>query len=246
MFTAFLSFFAFGHVPGYRESFGIVCVILGVVLVGLSDYLDKKESEDKDTTTIILGDCMAIVGAFLAACQVVLEEKYLKQYDIPPLQAAGWEGLFGFIIMIFVQLIGQFIPVGLPLGVNSQGTLSDFPDGCVQIYNNWQIAVTLVIKVFTMAAYNFCGLSVSKEFSSTTNKVLDSLRIIPLWVCSMAFFGQRFQYLQLLGFFFLIMGQGFYNNIGCTKMGKKCCPYEFGEEEEDEHTISMRRRISIE
>ncbi|XP_044757212.1 solute carrier family 35 member F6-like isoform X4 [Coccinella septempunctata] len=214
-----------------------------VVLVGLSDYEDRKESGEKDTTSIILGDGMAVVGSFLAGCQVVLEEKYLKKYDIPPLQAAGWEGLFGFIIMIPVHLIFYFIPVGYPLGVNSRGTLGDFPDGCVQVYNNWKIGVTLIIKIFTMASFNFCGLTVSKEMSSTTNKVLDSMRILPLWICSIAFFGQKFQFIQLIGFFLLMLGQALYNDIGCTSMERKCCPKRIIEEE-DEHTMSMRRRIS--
>ncbi|XP_044757210.1 solute carrier family 35 member F6-like isoform X2 [Coccinella septempunctata] len=243
VFTALLSYFVFGHVPHWRETSGIIFVILGVVLVGLSDYEDRKESGEKDTTSIILGDGMAVVGSFLAGCQVVLEEKYLKKYDIPPLQAAGWEGLFGFIIMIPVHLIFYFIPVGYPLGVNSRGTLGDFPDGCVQVYNNWKIGVTLIIKIFTMASFNFCGLTVSKEMSSTTNKVLDSMRILPLWICSIAFFGQKFQFIQLIGFFLLMLGQALYNDIGCTSMERKCCPKRIIEEE-DEHTMSMRRRIS--
>lgn len=91
VFTAILSFFIFGHIPHWRESSGIFLVVFGIILVGLADYLDTQETH-KDTMSVILGDSMSVVGSFLASCQVVMEEKYLKKYDIPPLQAAGYEG----------------------------------------------------------------------------------------------------------------------------------------------------------
>ena len=32
------------------------------------------------------------MAQIIAATQMVVEEKFLKQHDIPPLQAVGWEG----------------------------------------------------------------------------------------------------------------------------------------------------------
>ena len=38
------------------------------------------------------GDLLIIMAQIIAATQMVVEEKFLKQHDIPPLQAVGWEG----------------------------------------------------------------------------------------------------------------------------------------------------------
>lgn len=35
-------------------------------------------------------------GTEVVACQVVYEERFIGKYNIPPLQAVGWEGIFGF------------------------------------------------------------------------------------------------------------------------------------------------------
>ena len=39
------------------------------------------------------------MAQIITACQIVYEEKYVVDKDIPPLQAVGWEGNF-FIEMI--------------------------------------------------------------------------------------------------------------------------------------------------
>ena len=34
------------------------------------------------------------MAQIITATQMVVEEKFLKQHDIPPLQVVGWEGMF--------------------------------------------------------------------------------------------------------------------------------------------------------
>lgn len=80
--------------PNCQELIGIFLVLLGLTTVGVSDYLDKQDSEDpKDTLIIVIGDVMVVVAQFLTATQVILEEKFVVSKDVPPLQAVGWEGI---------------------------------------------------------------------------------------------------------------------------------------------------------
>ncbi len=67
--------------------------------------------------------------------------------------------------------------------------------------------------MFSIAFFNFAGISVTKEMSATTRMVLDSSRTIIIWLFSIIFRWQQFQALQLLGFVFLISGMFIYNNI---------------------------------
>lgn len=38
------------------------------------------------------GDMLIVMAQIITACQMVYEEKYVVDKDIPPLQAVGWEG----------------------------------------------------------------------------------------------------------------------------------------------------------
>ncbi len=41
--------------------------------------------------------------------QVVYEERYVGKYNIPPLQAVGWEGIFGFLTLGVILIpVNQF------------------------------------------------------------------------------------------------------------------------------------------
>ena len=88
--------------------------------------------------------------------------------------------------------------------------------------------------VLSIAFFNFAGISVTKELSSTTRMVLDSGRTLIIWVVSLALQWQAFYPLQIigsfasrdmwpsskelcvclpLGFALLVIGMGIYNGV---------------------------------
>jgi hypothetical protein len=72
--------------------------------------------------------------------------------------------------------------------------------------------------VFSIAFFNFAGISVTKEMSATTRMVLDSVRTLVIWGVSLAIGWQPFQALQLLGFAVLVTGMCVYNDIVIGKI----------------------------
>jgi multidrug transporter EmrE-like cation transporter len=66
---------------------------------------------------------------------------------------------------------------------------------------------------FSIAFFNFAGISVTKRLSATTRMVLDSVRTLVIWIFSIPLFGERFLPLQLFGFAFLILGMFVYNDL---------------------------------
>lgn len=74
-----------------KEWVGIIFVILGLVVVGLSDFLFLDETK-KDSNSVITGDLLIVIAQIITAVQMVVEEKYVAGLDIPSLQAVGWEG----------------------------------------------------------------------------------------------------------------------------------------------------------
>jgi hypothetical protein len=61
--------------------------------------------------------------------------------------------------------------------------------------------------VFSIAFFNFAGISVTKELSSTTRMVLDSGRTLVIWAVSLALSWQAFYPLQIVGFVLLVIGK---------------------------------------
>lgn len=93
IFTGLLSVAFLGRrLRGY-EWLGILLVMCGLVVVGLSDILfPSKQASSKGINGIITGDLLIILAQVITASQMVIEEKFVNKYRVAPLQAVGWEG----------------------------------------------------------------------------------------------------------------------------------------------------------
>lgn len=52
-------------------------VILGLVIVGVTDAVYQAPGESKGRNSLITGDLLIIVAQVISACQMVYEEKYV-------------------------------------------------------------------------------------------------------------------------------------------------------------------------
>ncbi|XP_044741626.1 solute carrier family 35 member F6 [Chrysoperla carnea] len=216
VFVGLLSVTFLKRTLGYREWGGIYLILIGLTLVGLSDFNGNQKGaagEEPDINSIITGDMLIIIAQIISAIQIVLEEKFVAGLDIPPLQAVGWEGLFGFLTLSVLLVPFYFIPVSSPFGNNAHRVLEDFPDAMAQIKNNPQLWGAIAGNVISIAFFNFAGISVTKEISATTRMVLDSVRTVFIWVISILLGWQGIHVLDVIGFATLIAGMCIYNNI---------------------------------
>lgn len=197
-----------------REWIGIGFIMLGLVVVGLSDVVSNDNNGSQYTrNNVITGDLLIILAQIITAVQMVYEEYYVAGLDIPALQAVGWEGFFGFSVLGSLLLPMYFIHVMPPFDNNSRAVLEDVVDALVQIKNNYQLVIAIAGTVVSIAFFNFAGISVTKEISATTRMVLDSVRTLVVWMVSLLLVWQKFHYLQLVGFAGLLFGMCLYNDI---------------------------------
>ncbi|XP_030765066.1 solute carrier family 35 member F6 [Sitophilus oryzae] len=213
VFVALLSVAFLGKNLVKREWFGIGSVIIGLAIVGVADFVSNDNDGSHNKNDIITGDMLIVIAQIIQAIQMVVEEKFVGGLNIPPLQAVGWEGLFGFLTLGFLQIPFYFIRAGPPLTQHNGDRLEDAVDAFVQIGHSWQLFIAILGTVISIAFFNFAGISVTKEMSATTRMVLDSIRTIIIWMFSLMFFDQKFHALQLLGFLLLIVGMCLYNGI---------------------------------
>lgn len=114
--------------------------------------------------------------------------------------AVGLEGLFGASsILIWMWILEPFA---------SQSPLFDFARGWHQIVNNPIVLIASVLIMFSIASFNFFGLSVTFRVSSTARSTTDTCRTLGIWVVSLALGWEHlawpYSLLQIIGFALLV------------------------------------------
>jgi len=189
----------------YQSPFNYGSIMLGKM---------EEGSDDHNPQSILLGDVLIVCAQVIVASQMVYEEKFITKYNVPALKAVGWEGTFGFLTLATLLIPFYFVPVGTFFGdANPRHVLEDVYDGLYQLAHNSQLAGAFSLTVFSIAFFNFAGISVTKEMSATTRMVLDSVRTLVIWGVSLGVGWQKFQYLQLIGFIILVSGMCVYNDL---------------------------------
>ncbi|CAC5373631.1 Solute carrier family 35 member F6 [Mytilus coruscus] len=216
IFTALLSVAFLGRTIRAQMWIGIVSVIIGLAIVGVSDIIFNTD-KNKDTNGIIAGDLLIIMAQIIVAVQMVYEERVINRFTIHPLEAVGWEGIFGFTLLGLLLIPFFHIDAGAFSELPTH-KLEDAIDAFHQLGQNWQILTATLGNIFSIAFFNFAGISVTREISATTRMVLDSVRTIIIWVAALALDWQKFIALQILGFVILIIGMMLYNDIGIQFM----------------------------
>ena len=216
----------------YRHHFlGIFIVIIGLAIVGLNAILNGDSSSENPSFGIFLVILSQVFSCFL----FITEEKLLKGYEIPPLKAVGLEGMWGVSVYIVLLFIFYFIrcekwPKFLKDGVCIRDKENEDAENCSirfenaifaikQIYASRDLKIFLSLYVLSIAFFNFSGLTISKNVSSTSRTIVDTLRTIVIWTFFLTIpfvpedTKETFSWLQLLGFSILILGSVIYNEI---------------------------------
>jgi len=196
---------------------GMLVTAGGIVLVGYASLRDK----DPTTPTshyVALGDCLVIAGQLCNAIQFVVEEVFVKGKQIPPPKVVGMEGVFGAAMMIVVVLPAIYFIPG-----SDNGSYENFIDAFLMIGNNVYLLLFILLYLFSIAFYNFFGLSVTKQLTTVHRTFIDALRTLLVWGCSVSLhyitksdFGEPWDshsYIQLIGFAIMVLGTLMYNQI---------------------------------
>jgi drug/metabolite transporter (DMT)-like permease len=185
--------------------FAVALVVVGTAVVGVSSVVNSDS--DSDAKNPVLGDILVLGAQVVVATQMVVEEKLLDKYQLPPLLVVGMEGVFGFIATSIALVIMNFIPG------DRAGKFENVPDAFVQMGNSGILAGSVVANIFAISFFNFFGVTITSKLSAGHRTVLDSVRTVVIWGVSLAVSWQDFQYLQLIGFIVLLFGSLVYNKI---------------------------------
>ncbi|KAJ9496337.1 hypothetical protein LTR99_005528 [Exophiala xenobiotica] len=232
----------------------LLIVVLGVALVGLAGILysgDKNSPTSKDVAQdlhdalLLARDLVAqaadaevfraVLGIFLiafaqifTATQFCLEEWILENYALEPLRVVAWEGLFGFIVTVVLQVILHFT-----VGITKSGRYGyfDAEEGYRQILTNRAIGISSLAIMVSIGGFNFFGLSVTRSISATSRSIIDTCRTLFIWIVSLGLGWETFKWLQVVGFALLVYGTFMFNDLVRPPI-KALLPRREGEAEE--------------
>ena len=219
----------------YKHHFlALFFVISGLMLVGLSSELFPPDNDPEcgsggDSKTSITGIILVIIAQLFSATQFIVEEKFMKNYKCHPLKAVGWEGIWGASFYLIFLIIFQFIPCGdnwntdLRKDICSQNEAGEYLlENSIfafkQMGNDGKLLFYVILYIFSIALFNFVGISVTKYASSPARAVVDTIRTIFVWLffllpivnkCNR----EHFNWLQLVGFVILVLGTVIYNEV---------------------------------
>jgi uncharacterized membrane protein len=206
VFTALISTFFLGRKQWGFQWFSVCLVIVGIAIVGWVSLSGSKAKMDKPKDTVLIGDVLIIFAQLIVAIQMCVEEKIMSIYNTPALKAVGCEGIFGALTLGVLLVPMYFIRI-------ESVPFENFPDAMAQMGNNWVIPLAMSGNMLSIAFFNFFGISVTKSMSAAHRMVLDSVRTVLVWGCSLALGWEKFHALQLLGFVVLSLGTAMYNEI---------------------------------
>ncbi|KAG0236137.1 hypothetical protein BGW42_004021 [Actinomortierella wolfii] len=199
-----------------HEWFALFTITAGIATVGLASVLDsskklRDEPSDDDAALAVktlFGIFLVLFAQVFTAAQFVIEEKFLSGYQIAPLRAVGYEGVFGTVSVLIAMPIFHFT-----LGVANPKSSFNLHNGWEQISTHADIWIPAIIIMFSISSFNFFGISVTKTICATSRSTIDSCRTLFIWMISLYLGWEQFIPLQVLGFIMLVDGTFVFNGV---------------------------------
>merc|ERR1712012_1466078 len=159
-------------------------------------------------------------GMFLQGGQVVVEELLMKDLNAPPLLVVGMEGGWGCLLMMCII----FPIVGNLPGPDYGGCQESLENDFAMVENSPDLQSVIVNYLISVFTFNIAGMMVTYQLSAVHRTLLEASRTAVIWGIDLSIhaympessFGESWNswsFLQLAGFFLLVIGQATYGEM---------------------------------
>lgn len=205
IFTCVLSVFFLGRRQFKYHIVGVGFVALGITLVSLSTFFNPAQGVSGGMTasgwTKLFGISLCLGAQVFQASMLVYEERIMSKYTVPPLLVVGMEGTFGIIFGIVL------------LAFLNAMKYESTPGAIYQITHSTPLLCAVIGSIFSIAFFNFSGVTVTQKASAVSRSTIDVSRTILIWAVELSMGWNSFNMLQLAGFFVLALGTMIYNRL---------------------------------
>lgn len=220
IFTCILSVAFLGRRQHRYHVAGVSLVALGITFVSLSTLFNPSPGVNTATSswTKMFGIVLCIGAQVFQASMLVYEEKIMSKYTVPPLLVVGMEGTFGIIFGVIL------------LGFLNRMQIENTGGALYQISHSTPLLLAVIGSIFSIAFFNFSGVTVTQKASAVARSTIDVSRTILIWAVELAMGWNSFNSLQLTGFVVLAIGTMLYNRI---------LVFDFLDGEDDKQTTAL-------
>ncbi|KAK5972144.1 CRT domain-containing protein [Trichostrongylus colubriformis] len=82
------------RIKGYQW-LGMILCVLGLIVIGITDIYFSGDKPGEKSNVVVgkcSGDFLCIISQVVVSIQLVIEQKYMRQYNVAPLLVVGTEG----------------------------------------------------------------------------------------------------------------------------------------------------------
>eukprot|EP00929_Paragymnodinium_shiwhaense_P027675 TRINITY_DN16195_c0_g2_i1.p1 TRINITY_DN16195_c0_g2~~TRINITY_DN16195_c0_g2_i1.p1 ORF type:complete len:430 (+),score=89.26 TRINITY_DN16195_c0_g2_i1:80-1369(+) len=219
IFTSLFTVFFLGKRLLAYHWLGISLTTLGLGCVGVAAFGEAENQSAGNGLHALIGIALVLTAQVAQAFQFVFEEHLLKGRRVSAKKVVGMEGFWGACIMGVLLVVFNYVPG------SDNGVLQDGPDA-LQMYTasgSKPLVVLTMTYMVSIATYNFFCLNVTKRISAVTRCLIDSCRMMVIWVVSLALYYSGdtangvpwtpYSWWQLGGFVLLVLGSLVYNEV---------------------------------
>lgn len=214
-FAGMFTYSLLGRRLSTAQWFSLVLIVIGAGIVGAVSVMHfGKHSEHQDNsnaTNPMLGNILVVSAQVAAAFQFIVEEKYLAKYGVKPHVAVGLEGIWGFSACMIL------LPIMAHIKSSSGRPFDDLPVAIEQIKASRPLLIATLGSIFSIAFFNFFGITLTKRLSGASRATIDACRTLFVWMYSLHVGWEEKGTLkitfQVLGFLVLISGTSMFNGI---------------------------------
>ncbi|GKT24669.1 Solute carrier family 35 member SLC35F1/F2/F6 like protein [Aduncisulcus paluster] len=247
VFTAFAARIFLKQKLYHFKLLGIGLIVVGTLLVGIQSVLVGSTGDDAPNP--LLGDILICLAQCFVAGHMLTEEYFLKGYEVPGLKAVGLEGVFGMamtgILLAILQNTSHLHTVTVEGGTEIEivGPIEDTRAAFYQIAHSVPLLLFVIGSVCSIAAFNFCGMSITKHSTASVRVTIDACRTFAVWLVSLFAGWDDFYIMTLLGFFILVSGTITYNKV--VKCSCLQTSYDLETEDESDAKIAAARKAAL-
>ena len=205
---------------------GIFFIMFGIFIFGISEWY-VEEKYIREPLRALFGILLLCISQFFTSLAYIFQEMFIKKYNVHPSQLVGFEGLWGLLPYTILLIIFQFISCDnwskhLKEGICSQNEdghfhMEDSKYAFTQMKGKPGMLIIYIFYIISTCFYNIVGINLTKLVSSTARVVVDSIRSFFIWLFFLFYpnenIKEEFNFVQIFGFCFLIIGNLIYNEI---------------------------------
>ena len=225
IFTTILSrIFLKGRRVRRYQLIGVIIAVIGITVVGIAGVLVPQANQSLGLGKTIFGISLVLIAQVIQGAQTVVEEYLLADLDTPPMRVVGFEGVWGFLIMVFIACPLAYLIPGSDYSPMPHNSLENTYDTFVCLGSNGNLIAVVVVYCVAILLLNIYGMCITDEFNAINRTIFEAIRTGGVWAVNLIIhaifpdspFGEywcKWSYIELLGFVILIFSTLIYNKV---------------------------------